>query len=61
MVIDKTKGINNLLNWYMYKHFLIWNRNNKIQLQDLPVPTNLPVLPNDLPRPLPSSRDISQQ
>ena len=24
MVIDKTKGINNLTHWYVYKRFLIW-------------------------------------
>ena len=48
MVVDKTKGINNLFHWYIYKRFLIWNRNNKVQSRDLPVPSLL-VLPNELP------------
>ena len=53
MVIDKTKGISNLTHWYIYKRFLIWNRSNKVQSRDLPVP-GLPILPNDLPLSLPS-------
>ena len=47
MVVDKTKGINNLTLWYIYKHFLIWNQNNNVQSRDLPV-LIVPVLPNDL-------------
>ena len=38
-MINKTKGINNLTHWYIYKCFLIWNWNNKVQLHDLPVPS----------------------
>ena len=52
MMIGKTKGINNLTHWYIYKRFLIWNRNNEVQSRDLPVSNQLPVLPNDLPLPL---------
>ena len=52
MVINKTRCISNIIHWYIYKRLLIWNRNNKVQSRDLSIPS-LPVLPNDLPLPLP--------
>ena len=60
MVIDKTKGINNLSHWDIYKCFLVWNQNNNVQSCDLPVPSLL-VLLNDVLLLLPSSHDISEQ
>ena len=59
MVINKTKGINNLFHWHIYKRFLVWYQNSNVQSCDLPVPSLL-VLLNDVPLPLPSSHDITE-